>query len=286
MAPSKTKATIKKDKEKTPCWLRKPTMVVHCLPATNYTSLCDAAYRDFSQVGGEFKTNAVYLDCLGNPTIGVGHLIMPKSALNNAEQEELWRKNYLEMDLCDKNGKKLSDKQKTAQFDAILKAMKNKSFKTTGGVPNYVKSPDLGKLKESGIKKSFKKDYDYWYNRVKQKFPDFDKYPRSLQLSLTHCAFAGELRKIKNTGNFVNIAQQVLKIRNTNKASTKEREMARLATEQCKYLAKFGLGPNKTNSEKYLAYKGKTKNKNMAQVRNNKTNYRTINMMKNRKIRI
>ena len=257
IASNKTKATIKKDKAKTPCWLREQT-VLYCSPATNYTSLCDAAYRDFSQVGGEFKTNAVYLDRCGNPTIGVGHLIMPKGDLNNAKQEELWRKNFLEMDLCDKNDKKLSDKQKTAQFNAILKAMKSKTFKTTGGMPNYVKSPDLGTLTEPGIKKSFKKDYDYWYNCVKKKFPDFDKYPMSLQLSLTHCAFAGDLGKIKNTGNIANIAQQVLKVRN-NKASPKEREMAVLAVNQCEYLVKHGLGTKKTNRGKDLAGNNKKK---------------------------
>ena len=145
-------------------------------------------------------------------------------------------------------------------------------------MPNYVKSPNLGELTESGIKKSFKKDYDYWYNCVKKKFPDFDKYPMSLQLSLTHCAFAGDLGKIKNKGNISNIAQQVLKVRN-NKASPKEKEMAVLAAKQCEYLAKHGLNP-----EKALANgnnnKGKTNNKqvpNNKPVPNNKTKYR-INM--------
>ena len=88
---------------------------------------------------------------------------------------------------------------------------------------------------------------------MKKKFPDFDKYPLSLQLSLTHCGFAGALKRVKNTGNFVDIAQQVAKVRGTKACSSKEREMAQLAVRQCQYLANNGLNPSTTSRDNLMA---------------------------------
>lgn len=244
------KSKMKKDKDAAD--LREYDMS-YCLPAKDYKTLQDAAYQDFSQNGNEGKTHRIYLDASGNPTVGVGHLIMPRKGLGNEKTEEAYRQKYLALDLRDANGNVLSDDEKNAQFSSILQAMKKKSFTTSKGVPAYITSPALGKLSESGVKSAFNQDYDYWYNRVKTKFPDLDSYPLSLQLSLTHCGFAGALGKIKNTGDFVDIAQQVAKVRSGRKTSTKERQMAQTAVRECKYLASNGLNPKTSSRENLLA---------------------------------
>ncbi len=225
----------------------------YCLPAKDYKTLQDAAYQDFSQNGSEGKTHGIYLDCLGNPTVGVGHLIMPKKGLGKKQTEEVYRQKYLALDLRDVNGNALSAEEKNKQFSDILQAMKTKSFTTSKGVPAYINGPMLGKLSESGVKSAFNQDYDYWFNRVKTKFPDLDSYPLSLQLSLTHCGFAGALGKIKDTGDFVDIAQQVAKVRGGKITSVKERQMAQLAVRECKYLAANGLNPKTSSRENLLA---------------------------------
>ena len=225
----------------------------YCLPAKDYKTLQDAAYQDFSQNGSEGKTHAIYLDCLGNPTVGVGHLIMPKNGLGDKKKEEAYRQKYMALDLLDSRGKPLSNEEKYSQFSSILQAMKTKGFKTTGKSPCYISYPAVGKLSEAGVKQSFCSDYDYWYSRVKKKFPDLESYPLSLQLSLTHCGFAGALGKIKNKGDFVDIANQVAKVRSSKITSTKERQMAQKAARECKYLADNGLNPKTSSRENLLA---------------------------------
>lgn len=224
----------------------------YCLPARNYATLQDAAYQDFSQNGSEGKTHKIYLDVYGNPTVGVGHLIMPKSGLNKPKTEEAYRQKYINMDLRDANGNKLSVEEKYSQFNSILQAMKTKSFNTTGGCPNYVNYPAVGKLSEEGVKNCFKGDYDYWYRRVKNKFPNFDGYPLSLQLSLTHCGYAGALGKVKNTENIVDIAKQVAKVRSGKACSSKEKEMAQVALRECTYLTDNGLNPLNSSRENLM----------------------------------
>ena len=224
----------------------------YCLPAKDYTTLQDAAYQDFSQNGSEGKTHRIYLDSKGNPTVGVGHLIMPKKGLNNKKTEETYRQKYLKLDLRDSKGNPLSNEEKISQFNSILAAMKNKNFKTSGGCPNYINSPAVGKLSEAGVKQSFCSDYDYWYSRVKNKFPDLDNYPLSLQLSLTHCGFAGALNKVKNKGEMVDIAKQVAKVRSGKHCSYKETQMAQAAVRQCQYLANSGLNPLNSTRENML----------------------------------
>lgn len=231
----------------------KKSNMAYCLPAKDHKALQDAAYQDFSQNGSEGKTHRIYLDCLGNPTVGVGHLIMPKKGLGNKKVEEAYRQKYMQLDLRDPNGNPLSKEEKYSQFSSILSAMQQKSFKTSGGVPNYVNYPAVGKLSEAGVKAAFNQDYDYWYNRVKGRFPDLDKYPLSLQLSLTHCGFAGALKRIKNTGDYVDIARQVAKVRSTKICSTKERQMAQMASRQCQYLADNGLSPLSSSRNNLMA---------------------------------
>lgn len=224
-----------------------------CLPAKDYSTLQDAAYQDFSQNGSEGKTHKIYLDVYGNPTVGVGHLIMPKKGLNNEKTEEAYRQKYIALDLCDENGNRLSAEEKSSQFSSILQSMKQKSFQTTGGCPNYVNYPSVGKLSEAGVQEAFKGDYDYWYNRVRNKFPDFDKYPLSLQLSLSHCGFAGALGKVKDTGDFVDVAKQVAKARSGKACSSKEKEMAQIALRECTYLADNGLSPLNSSRENLMS---------------------------------
>ena len=230
----------------------KNTDMAYCVPAKDYTTLQDAAYQDFSQDGSEGKTHRIYLDSLGNPTVGVGHLIMPRKGLNNQKTIEAYRQKYVALDLLDSAGNPLSNDEKSLQFTSIIQAMKNNNFKTSGGCPNYVSSPEVGKLSESGVKQSFCHDYDYWYSKVKNKFPDLDSYPLSLQLSLTHCGFAGALPKIKNTGNFVDIANQVAKVRSGKHCAAKEQQMAQTAVRQCQYLAGTGLNPLTSTRENLM----------------------------------
>lgn len=248
---SKTNDALKNDKQNAD--KSKNIDMSYCVPARDKEALTDAAYYDFSQNGSEGKTHKIYLDVYGNPTLGVGHLIMPKSGLGNSATVEAYRKKYMALDLQDANGRTLSAEEKYSQFSSIVQAMRSGGFKTTGGCPNYVSYPALGKASEKGVKQAFAQDYDYWYNRVKKKFPDLDKYPLSLQLSLTHCGFAGALGRVKNTGNFVDIAQQVARVRGTKACSSKEREMAQLAVRQCQYLANNGLSPLTSSRENLMA---------------------------------
>ena len=238
---AKTNDILRKDKKNADLW--KKNDMSYCLPARDHKTLQEAAYQDFSQSGSEGKTHRIYLDCLGNPTVGVGHLIMPRSGLNNAKVEAAYRQKYMALDLRDANGNQISDAEKYSQFSSILQAMKDKSFKTTGGMPDYVTYPAVSKLSEKGVQEAFNSDYDYWYNRVKGKFPDLDKYPLSLQLSLTHCGFAGALGKVKNSGNFADIAEKVAKVRSSKICSSKEKQMAQMAARECRYLADMGLDP-------------------------------------------
>ncbi len=248
---SKTNATMKNDRKNASDAANFD--MSYCVPARDYQTLQDAAYQDFSQNGSEGKTHRIYLDVYGNPTVGVGHLIMPKKGLGNKTTEEAYRQKYLALDLRDANGHQLSNAEKSSQFSSILQAMKEKSFKTTGGCPNYVNYPAVGILSEAGVKEAFKGDYDYVYNRVKKKFPDVDKYPLSLQLSLTHCCYAGALGKVKNTGNFADIAQQVAKARSGKACSFKEKEMAQQAVRECSYLVNQGLNPLGSSRENMMS---------------------------------
>lgn len=248
---TKTNDALKNDKKNAD--KSKNIDMTYCVPAKDKATLTDAAYADFSQNGSEGKTHRIYLDIYGNPTLGVGHLIMPKNGLGNSVTVEAYRKKYMALDLQDANGRTLSREEKSSQFSSIVQAMRSGGFKTTGDCPNYVLYPALGKASENGVKQAFAQDYDYWYNRVKEKFPDFDKYPLSLQLSLTHCGFAGALKRVKNTGDFVDIAQRVAKVRGTKACSSKEREMAQLAVRQCKYLANNGLNPSTTSRDNLMA---------------------------------
>lgn len=192
-------------------------------PAKNFETLCDEAYIDFSK--GEGKYNKIYLDCNGNPTIGVGHLIMPRNALGNASAEKAYRERFMSLPL-----KGLTPQQKEAQFNQILKCMKSGKapsygFQTTKipGAGRNIKSPEFGQLDENGIREVFNQDFKHLYDKTKSVAKEIDQYPLSLQLAVIHMTFArGNANNLKtvDTSNL----NSVFRVVNTSRKNASHGE--------------------------------------------------------------
>lgn len=203
-------------------------------PLSDYKTLRKEAYKDF--IAGEGKHNKMYLDYRGNPTIGVGHLIMPVKELGNAEVTERYKKAYQALPMQDKNGQPLSAEAKGAQFDQLIAAMKNKSFQTKaiGGGGEIILNPEMGKLSDAGVEQAFNQDFDYWYKQTKNEIPYIDHCPKSLQLATIHTSFAGRLGAIKEAEDPMSLIEAVSRTRDRRGTSQGERQTIKAANDSIK----------------------------------------------------
>lgn len=192
-------------------------------PAGSREAFIEAAWENFPH--GEGKTTKIYIEGGGylNPTVGVGHLVMPYKSIDDQKIIDAYRKQYLALNLIDANGKPLSAEAKGRQFDDLIGAMKvlkekrkkgneNKQISVTykgktytqpmtysSTFPYYITYPPLGELKNRDeIRNIFNKDIKSWYNTTRNLFKEegsdknpFDEYPLSLQLALVHACYGG-----------------------------------------------------------------------------------------------
>lgn len=239
-------------------------------PAKDYNDLVEKAYEDFGK--GEGVIQKLYLDSKGYPTIGNGHLVLHPDYLKNSNSLKSAKLSYMNIPLMGANGKPLTLEQKSVQFSQIVDAYKKGNFRTSGGCPNYVLSPQTGRLNESGVKAIFKQDFKNIYNRTKEVVPNIDKMPLPVQMAVLHCTFAygnarrlrtvdvnnpaelvdrvkelrgkrcsrGERSTIKNANDSIQNAQDGYKY-----AKIKYAELQKLLNEDVELIA-----PQKTNSEK------------------------------------
>lgn len=193
-------------------------------PAANYEELVEKAYEDFGK--GEGLLKDLYLDAKGYPTIGNGHLVLHRDALNNPKMLNNYREAFVQMPLLGANGKPLTEAQKKVQFAQIELAMRKGTFKTSGGCPNIVLSPATGKLNDEGVKDIFKQDFRYTYKKAKEVVPNIDKMPLPVQLAVLHSTFAyGNAKNLRtvDVNSPAEVMDRVDKLRNRKGTSKGER---------------------------------------------------------------
>lgn len=204
------------------------------LPPENFGELCDKAYDDF--IDGEGKRNKIYLDYVGHPTIGVGHLIFNKNDLNNPKRMNAWKRSFISLPLVDKNGKALTTAQKAQQFNTLENGVRNGRLITRSipGGGREVIDPNMGRLSEQGIKQVFIKDFKYHYDNTKKTVPEIDQMPLSIQLSTIHACFAkGNVKWLADTdvNDPASIMKKVTLVRDKSGTSAGERDTIKAAND-------------------------------------------------------
>lgn len=204
-------------------------------PAANYDELVDKAYEDFGK--GEGVIPCLYLDAKGYPTMGNGHLVLHPDVLDDPKRLAAYRDMYVNTPLIGAGGKPLNAEQKRVQFSQIERAMRNNSFKTSGGCPNKVLIPMTGKLNEAGIKHIFKQDFKYAYNTTKKVVPNLDKMPLPVQLAALHTTFAfGNANRLKkvDVNSPAAVMERVDELRNRKGTSIGELNTIKYANDSIK----------------------------------------------------
>lgn len=200
----------------------------YCLPedrpAENFDELCDKSYDEFIQ--GEGKRNKIYLDYLGHPTIGIGHLIFNKNDLNNPKKMAAWKQSFISLPLVNQNGRALSTAEKANQFQTLENGVRNGRL-ITKPIPGGGKEvAGFGMLNEQGIKQVFKQDFRYHYNKTKEVVPELDQMLLGVQFSTIHGCFAiGNANWLKkaNVNDPASIMKEVTRIRDRKGTSAGER---------------------------------------------------------------
>ncbi len=144
---------------------------------------------------------------------------------------------YVNTPLIGAGGKPLNAEQKRVQFSQIERAMRNNSFKTSGGCPNKVLIPMTGKLNEAGIKHIFKQDFKYAYNTTKKVVPNLDKMPLPVQLAALHTTFAfGNANRLKkvDVNSPAAVMERVDELRNRKGTSIGELNTIKYANDSIK----------------------------------------------------
>ena len=193
-------------------------------PCKDKDELLDFAKDKFIGIEGkgvEGRPGEVYVDCLGHPTIGIGHLVVHKIyVLGGTDSKGKYhapdpkavdqcREKFIELPLLDKNGKPMSDAQKGAKFDQMINLMKSKGRALTN---DEIKNLNLGHLSEEGMDQIYRKDHEKFLKRAvnammpdgkkvdvndpdfweKTKESNFWKMTRSAQVSFVHGYFWGK----------------------------------------------------------------------------------------------
>lgn len=166
--------------------------------------LIEAAWNDFGK--GEGVKQNIYQDSKGHPTVGVGHLVFLKdwAVSNPPDTQSLanYRRKFQELDV-QRNGRSLSDSEKGLLYDRMVRAVQQGQSisSVVAGVKLPMESTQRGK---KGVKEAFKEDLSWAYGVAHNAFPQMDKYPSDLQLTLTHAYFGGYANIIDDitTGHF------------------------------------------------------------------------------------
>lgn len=194
-------------------------------PAKTFDELIEKAYKDF--VKSEGNRSRTYICPAGEPTIGIGHLILARRDLGNVKQVNAWREKYKKLPLVDDNGKPLTDAQKVREFNSLVTAMRNGSYRCSG---QTIIHPKLSKLTQKGIDEVFRRDFKHHYDQIVDAGFPIHKYPLSVQISMVHLSFwrgnPGRLKSnITDMNNLENVAN------GTNKALKKANDAMRKTAE-------------------------------------------------------
>lgn len=153
-------------------------------PATTLEEMADRSYDDFRKSEGCYKQ--MYICPTGNPTIGIGHLVVAKGDIGDANKVKWWRDKYKKLGLVDEKGKPLTEAQKVQEFNALVSAMKRGAVVKKG---NIIISPKLSTLPQEEIDKVYRDDFKIHYDKIVAKgFPIY-KYPLPIQTSMVHLSF-------------------------------------------------------------------------------------------------
>lgn len=229
-------------------------------PAKNYKDLEAQAYQNFAKY--EAKYPNFYLDCNLNPTIGVGHLVLPYSNLDS----KLYHDKFLELPLTKKVGGKdvpMTKEEKEEQYKFLKSELKKvKQLRAKG----YSKDQALaqtalgakripgagwdltssqmtkGHLNENGMKETFNKDFKQIYSETKRNVKNLDTYPLPVQLATLHTVF-----NRGNSGRFAGTKTMAQVVNAVNAGN----EIKKDTVDAARTLA--GL-PMKYNKQNKLAY--------------------------------
>ncbi len=147
-------------------------------------------YKNLENYEGRF--NHLYLDTKGKVTVGVGHLVMNKTAMGSLVFYKL--KNNLPVQMAT-----LQEKQ--AEYDAIAKLPWGQrygaaTFKKHASM--IMKDTDIDKLVDKHID-SFYKELSKTYSKANGYTDDFDNLHKNVQLALFDLIFNLGATKLANT---------------------------------------------------------------------------------------
>ncbi len=229
-------------------------------PAKGYKDLETQAYQNFAKY--EAKYTNFYLDCNLNPTIGVGHLVLPYSNLDS----EHYHKKFLDLPLTKKVGGKdvpMTQAEKEIQYRFLrdelkkVKELRRKGYSKEQALAQTRLGADRipgagwnltsqqmtkGYLNENGMRETFNSDFKSIYNETKRNVKSIDTYPLPVQMATLHTVF-----NRGNSGRFANtktMAQVVSKVNAGN-------EIKKDTVDAARTLAGLPLKYNKQNK---LAY--------------------------------
>jgi hypothetical protein len=179
-------------------------------PCKTKEEFYEYAIDEFTKIEGKGvagKPGEIYADCLGHPTIGVGHLVVHKMDVlggmkynkktkrktyhkPNPQAVAAYREKFIELPLLDNDGNPMSDEEKGQKYDRMISMMK---AKRRGLTNKELWSIGMGHLDEDGMKQTFAKDVEKATNLAIEDHPDdFWNMPRSAQASLVHMYFWGK----------------------------------------------------------------------------------------------
>lgn len=152
----------------------------------NEEDLLDACYLTY---GSRRSTGAVlnaYMDHLGYPTIGCGHLIFRP----NMSESEIARYRKRHIDRMGHVG--INREQAGREFDALVYACQHGTVRTqmVDGV-RVITYPKMTPLTTPQAEKLFRRDQRRAYNNALRYFPDLHTYPVEVQTCLVHLGSHG-----------------------------------------------------------------------------------------------
>lgn len=120
--------------------------------------------------GWEGAEEKLYLDHLGNPTIGIGFMIP------NAEQAKTYP-------FYKKEGEEFTRHATSDEIESVFETVKKQPFGKGYSKTKYSKLTDIG-MKEEDMTPRFKAKLRSSADRLEDKFPDFSNKPKDIQFGL------------------------------------------------------------------------------------------------------
>lgn len=153
---------------------------------TDKNELMEACFETYGRRRSSGSVLNAYLDHLGYPTIGCGHLILKKGM----KPEEI--ANYRRRHVSRMSEIGINPSQAGAEYDALAKALSSGHIETKwiDGV-NVITKPKMTSLNSRQAEQLFARDQQRAYNDAIRYFPDLHTYPIEVQTCLVHCASHG-----------------------------------------------------------------------------------------------